>query len=475
MPPRRRRRPAVESPQPDPAASDDNASDHTGDPDDSIAGPEEEEPGFRFFNTTFATFRVSPLYVGQQPLTAAGLETLSRRLRDTLVGDVVRGVQVGLENDTTLGRAGALNRVTWRECNMDRILPSLAEAAGSEQNRGGDRTRHLLCLELEYENVTFSALMLPSIDGGDGDSDDDESRRLRDPPSWTSGNTNTRNKNNDHDEDEDEDASGAFAHYPLLLTRLPAPLKIVLIDFLSSTFDCRISPLHLGTRTLIRSWERWIQESDPATVPAKKDIALTLAFDLEPPRAANHEQDAQPTPSQPGLKTLDITVPAPEIYRFLRAGRLLANPETNTHKRPGDQTITKDPPRQIKRRAGTKDEEGWTWREPPNANANPTSNLTSQPPDNPTFPQPFTEALARYLDHNLALDIFHPAVRVQRVLCDAFALSDGRMKVFAPTPASAAAVETFVRDLVRRAEGRAWGLGSLRLAELARRGVSGGG
>ncbi|KAI1431491.1 kinetochore complex Sim4 subunit Fta1-domain-containing protein [Xylaria sp. CBS 124048] len=492
MPPKRRRQPvaAVEDPEPEPepepVASDDNASQHEDQTGDSFSVTDETEPGFRFFNTTFATFRVSPLYIGQQPITPAGLETLSQRLRDTLVGDVVRGVQVGLESDATLGRAGALNRVVWRECNMDAILPTLAEEARDESRdaRGGKRPKHLLCLELEYENVTFSALILPSIDDGDRD---DRSRR---PPSWRSNHKNNVRR----DEDDADDANDAFAHYPLLLTRLPAPLKVVLTDFLSSTFDCRISPLHLGTRTLIRSWEQWIQASDAATIPAKKDIALTLAFDLEPSDPPTPETP-QPGPSPPGLKTLDITVPAPEIHRFLRAGKVLSTPKrpadsTQTRTQSHTQSHTQTQP--LKRRRGAKDEEGWTWREPipppsqkqPQQKQPPNNPPTSPPPPPPlSFPQPFTEALARYLDHTLALNIFHPAVRVQRVMCDAFALSDGRMKVFAPPPSSSSsspsssppssssssssAIDTFMRDLIRRAEGKPWSPGALRLAELA--------
>ncbi|KAI2641299.1 kinetochore complex Sim4 subunit Fta1-domain-containing protein [Xylaria nigripes] len=468
MPPRKRGRPAAIKPpqnEPEPAASDDNASNHTGRTEDSHSDSGEgERSDFRFFNTTFSTFRVSPLYVGQQPLTTPGLETLSRRLRDTLVGDVVRGVQVGLESDATLGRAGALIRVEWRKCSMEMILPTLAGLVRDEathRGRGG-RSRspqHLLCLELEYENVTFSALLLPSIDSGDGDNDNDELKRLRNPPSWTSNNTNRINKGKGRDGDKDEGDS-AFAHYPLLLTRLPVPLKVVLADFLSSIFDCRISPLHLGTRTLIHSWERCLQEIGPAATPAKKDIAITLAFDLDLPNSANHDHQPSPTP-QLGLKTLDVIVPAAEIHRFLRAGEKQSNQNRSTQKRLADPTATTTHLKK-KRAANSKDEEGWTWRETevPYSDSSPT----------PTIPQPFTDALARYLDHTLALDIFHPAVRVQRVVCDAFALSDGRVKIFAPTSSTAtstSAVETFVRDLVSRAEGRAWSPGALRLAEIA--------
>ncbi|KAJ2974306.1 hypothetical protein NUW58_g8697 [Xylaria curta] len=91
---------------------------------------------------------------------------------------------------------------------------------------------------------------------------------------------------------------------------------------------------------------------------------------------------------------------------------------------------------------------------------------------------PFTNALAAHLDHHLALDIFHPGLRVLRVVCDAFALSEGRMKVFAPpssrngddgvddVSATKVAVETFLRDLILRAQGREWSASARWLANM---------
>jgi hypothetical protein len=483
MPSKRRGRPAAAQAQtqaqasrPSPAApsfrADDdndngNDSNHHTDQDDEDSNREdgeEEEQKIRFFNTTFSTFRVSPLYIGtQEPLGLglARLETLSRRLRDTLVGDVVRGVQVGLESDATLGRAGALEKVEWRWGSMQALLPTLVQHR--EKRRPGRRPKRvpqLLCLELKYENITFTALMLPSLD------DQEEKKGGLRVPSWT-GNT------------EDQDQS-SFIHLPLLLTRMPTPLKAVLVNFLSSTFDCRISPLHLGTRTLIHSWERWIEASGVAEGKVlNKDVALTLGFHLEPPEdkamkdSLNNDKGSE-TPVQVGLKTIDVVVPAEEVRRFLRVGAR-STPE-GSRKRPTDVTEQE----RIRRRkiAGGKDEEGWAWRETPRPDDNNNNNNdhdNSSVGGVETFDQPFTDALARYLDHHLAIDMFHPGVRVLRVVCDAFALSEGRMKIFAsPSRGQASgeaeagntAVEMFVRDFVRRAQGRDWSQSALRLASM---------
>ncbi|KAI1109093.1 kinetochore complex Sim4 subunit Fta1-domain-containing protein [Nemania sp. NC0429] len=637
MPPKRRgRRAAAEAsrpgpgseaepePEAEPAADDEDASDR-GDEDgnsDPDAGSreggasedeeeEEQQPDFRFFDTTFSTFRVSPLYTARNALTPAGLETLSRRLRDALVGDVVRGVQVGLEGGggdaTTLGRLGALERVEWRACALDSIFPSLSTATGTTDGdgdgeggaRGGPKTRgqrrgggggrvrrgiraakaeareapSLLCLELEYERAAFSALMLPSLDNDDDDNDaakeggkverrkgkqkstatatgdgSPSSPRKRNPPSWTHVGTNSRSSLGEGDEaidNNEEDATDAFAHFPLLLTRMPTALKTALVDFLSSTFDCRISPLRLGTRTLVRSWERWIEESGVGRGSGgwlNKDVALTLGFHLEPPAPSGphiistsdvglvgvpaedrnggaggketsvHKQQQQQR--QLGLKTIDVIVPADEVRRFLRVGKkeeedddvLDVDVEGGREngigrgrgvKRPAHAMGLEDEEKEKLRRkrlGGGRDEEGWGWRRRAGRGQHTTSATASgQDRDQDghvddrtgtmtisgtTFPQPFTNALATYLSHHLALDIYHPGVRVLRVVCDAFALSEGRMKVFAPSSASSpprgrerewggdVAVETFMRDLVRRARGPEWGSAALRLANL---------
>src|SRR6478735_7719199 len=69
-----------------------------------------------FFNTTFSTHRVSPMHIGKSRLTSQRLQVIASRLRDTLVGDVVRGIQLSLEAaDTSFGQVGALKgvRIEW--------------------------------------------------------------------------------------------------------------------------------------------------------------------------------------------------------------------------------------------------------------------------------------------------------------------------------------------------------------------------
>ena len=554
MPPKRRGRPAAaEATQPenvtdhDGGGDGDGASDHGAgsDPDVSRGDGDAESAGFKFFNTTFSTFRVSPLYIGKNSITPKGLQILSRRLRDTLVGDVVRGVQVGLESDATLGRLGVLESVEWRECDASALFPTLTDAGrrlreesnqrrndirdrkkkgkGKDTGARAERVRPLLCLELEYERASFNALLLPSLDNRENqDGDDAHDENAHHQPSWTQNSATGKTT-----EDSNQHTDSAFARFPLLLVRMPAPLKAVLLDFLSSTFDCRISPLHLGTRTLVRSWERWIEESSAAGTGGRipdKDVALTLGFHLEPPSPGVLEktmasstafdgrqrpQETLPKSTALGLKTIDVVVPSEEIRRFLRVGarkgamsaekdRTNQTGNNTNRKRPAASATISDYEKdrlQRRRIGGGKDEEGWTWRQKPRWNQDSDESNIHDDDDSrgreereegeETFPQPFTDALSHYLDHHLALDITHPGVRVLRVVCDAFALSDTRVKVFAPrgggrprgsrsddddneteTDGSAIAIDTFLRNLLRKAQGREWSRDAMRLANL---------
>ncbi|KAI0134815.1 kinetochore complex Sim4 subunit Fta1-domain-containing protein [Daldinia grandis] len=486
MPPRKRKNiqpaesaaePASPSPDPDP----DPDPDPERSPPGSHASPtspaslnadlshNNSEPP-RFFNTTFTTYRVSPLYVGKQKLTPARLQLLSKRLRDALVGDVVRGVQVGLDSDAELGRTGALYAVEWRWVDAEKILGGGSRRGGSidlgnDTDETGERTQggkqRLLFIELRYENARFSALLLSDLSG-------DESIQGSDHrPSWTwqtDDNSGPR---------PGEGGQTAFLHLPLLLFRMPAPLKSVLIDFLSNTFDCRISPLALGTQTLVSSWEAWLSDNHSKNnrhMPSKHTL-ITLGFHVEPrePRGQSSgnelgdmsEQNQGQKRDLPhlGIKTIDVTIPAVDLYRFLRVGEKLDGKPTAAaikRKRKTDEQTTLSDDQQSRRRrklAGGKDEEGWTWRRQHRGSI-------EREADENVIKQPFTDALAAYMWHHLGLDMFHPGVRVLRVACDGFALSEGRLKVFAPARGHSSdgdeeesSTWKLVQGLVRRADG----------------------
>ncbi|KAI2468509.1 kinetochore complex Sim4 subunit Fta1-domain-containing protein [Annulohypoxylon bovei var. microspora] len=473
MPPRKRKPTPPASPSPSPTREPSPAGSEAPSASPSADSSRDASEPPRFFSTTFTTYRVSPLYVGTQALTPARLEVLSRHLRDVLVGDVVRGVQVGLENDSAaLGRTGALYAVEWRWVDAERILGDrggdrregsveLGNESGAQASRGA---RRVMCIELRYENARFSALLLPNLAKGR------DSAGSGYQPSWTwqMNDDTTSSRTGELDQ-------AAFLHLPLLLFRMPAPLKSALVDFLSSTFDCRISPLALGTRSLVSSWEAWLSDngSNNGRKALGKDVLITLGFHIEPPETKPKEeggggegggigedQGQKPGPPQLGLKIIDVTIPAVDVHRFLRAGERLDNEShgANSKKRKADATTTLSDEQQSRGRrklAGGRDEEGWAWR-----TRNHDNNKEAQPE---IIEQPFTEALAEYMWHHLGLDMFHPGVRIQRVACDGFALSEGRLKIFAPGGGArgrrdddddGSAVWKLMRGLVQRARGR---------------------
>ncbi|KAL6412155.1 hypothetical protein AUP68_04538 [Ilyonectria robusta] len=348
-----------------------------------------------FFNTTFSTHRVSPLHLNPEGLTPARLEAISRRLRDTLVGDVVRGIQVGIQaTETPSGQVGPLKtvRVQWFQANT--VL------GGDEDNEN----RRGLWIEIRHENAAYAGILLPGMSA---------SPQL----------SNTDTQNN-------------FLHLPLLLLRMPIALKNVVTDWLSATFDCRVSRMTMGTKTILGVWESWIEavginNSGP-------DFVLTLAFNVplaatgDTPLEDSNDEAAQDSPT-PGLRSVEITISHQDLQRFARAGAGVQPPQKDI---PGP---WENDSRERRRLAGGNSDDGWAWRAGRDAKAHP-----------------FTEALGRYLAHHLALNLFHPSVRVTQISCSGFVLGQSRLKILRlgeMTDDLSRAAWTFVEQLGDRIEG----------------------
>ncbi|KAL8381973.1 hypothetical protein RB595_005978 [Gaeumannomyces hyphopodioides] len=353
--------PAAPPAAPSPAADNgDNTVSDVSTVSDADADPA-DLPELPLFNTTFHTYRASPLHVGPQPLTADRLARVATSLRDALVGDVVRGVQVrlpGASNPDGGGGGGArygaltLATLAWAR---------LAIAADGEDDN--ERRRGLL-LTLRYEAGRCEALFLPPAD-----------------PS--------------------SPHPAGFLRLPLVLVRMPPALRLAVLGFLAREFDCRFSPLALPGRVLLTAWEGWVRDvglggdgdddDDEAAVAAasptmRKDVVLTLAFHLPPP-ATGGGADAEKQQGAPGLRSLELTLPAADVARFVANGKNVLSEE--------------------------KEEE--------------------ESAQDARTPGPFTAALGRYLRHHLALDMHHGAVQVVRISCGAFVLSEGRLKLFRPS------------------------------------------
>ncbi|KAG6025229.1 hypothetical protein E4U41_001587 [Claviceps citrina] len=374
-------------------------------------GDSEEEVLPPFFNTTFSTHRVSPLFIGRQELDASRLRQLAHRLRDTLVGDVVRGIQIGLEStDTPAGQVGALRSVTIRWFQAQRLLGGdldyteqdggngIDDAVMKQWNRLPEGHKRGLWIEIVHENASYIALLLPG-----------HPRAVRDRRTASSG---WAMQSDGKGLETGAADLGQFVHLPLLLLRMPQALKSVIGDWISTTFDCRVSKLNLGTRTLVTVWEDWIKI---AGLPGKgPDFAISLAFNApmakkERSEAPESEEDSEDDgmARDPGLRSIDITISPQDLRRFFRAGTQANAPYRSNASGPWESD-----PRERRRLAGGNADDGWAWR-------------TNQEADE----HPFTEALARYLDHHLALNLFHPSVSIVQISCGGFVLAQSRLKV----------------------------------------------
>lgn len=357
-----------------------------------------------------------------------------------------------------MGRAGSLEFVDIRWVSVGTVLDITGSEPNDSQDEDEDTTRtdldwpalveqlqdkKALHILLRYETAECTALMLPSS------SEDDEPQPNPSASQFAISNSQPTDPPN----------PAHFLHLPLLLLRMPAPLKTVIADFLSTTFDCRVSSLRLGTRSLVQSWESWIRTAGlPERGPLAKDVVLNLGFYIPPAENKGNTPDATaaagedkegPGQEPLGIKGIDVIIPAADVRGFVRAGKqMAADGEREKGKSKSKEKQTWEINVKKRRKlAGRLGEEGWEWRTPVSGD-NETEEGQQQ--------SPFTEALGRYVDKHLGLNLFHPGVRVTKIACGGFVMSEGRLKVFAPRDGAQrqrGAVWKLVSGLVGKAQG----------------------
>lgn len=308
---------------------------------------------YPLYQTTLTLHRLSPLYTPHLFLSDSALASHARRFHDILKGEVLRGVRVGLSssNDEGLARSGALIGCTWR------ILGSaddwMEEQRAIQKGEGEGFTvkdRGGVYIDVSYERAHYAAILLST------------------PERLSSYSQDPANKD--------------FTYLPLLLVRMPGPLRDTLISYLNSTFDTRISSLLIPTFSLFSSLEQYITDLQSLTsnsaaaaqqilTTVLRDITLTLSF---------------PT-AMPSLRTLDITISRDDFPRLLSHGAALCQGSTTGKVRDG-------------------------------AHASAGGPLSS--------------AISAYVKQHLALEL-GPAARVSKVACGAFVLGgEGKVKIIVP-------------------------------------------
>ncbi|KAF7592679.1 hypothetical protein BBP40_012579 [Aspergillus hancockii] len=228
-------------------------------------------------NTSWTLHRLSPLHHEKEFSSLVdnpdALKTYATRLRDQLTGNVLSGFQVGTSTTTpeeeSLSRTGALKECTWE------AIPSLSlenlDSASNPVHPCG------ILVILEYENITYKAALLA-------------------PP------------------DESHSTSDS-TYLPLLLARLPGPLRQTFISFLSANFDTYCSVFRLPSQFLCAVLESY---TNVLTKGHSRASARSRAI-LE-----DHVKEVQITVSfspsvAPALRSLNINIPRGSIADFLPA------------------------------------------------------------------------------------------------------------------------------------------------------------
>lgn len=300
---------------------------------------------YPLYDTTFDLYRVSPLHTGESSLDDSSLRELTRKFREILVGDVIRGVPVGLVPDhAAAAYTGALQDVKWTGLPYEERWNELDEDTTMTLNDWQG-----VVLRITYDSIMYTAVMLKDV-------------RARDWDETSLG--------------VSQDDSG-FEHFPLLLLKMPASVRVIFTEFLATTFDAHISSLEFPSTFVTTSFEQYlayicvnedgdsldIPESNRATKSIMGAVDVHIGFDLPGGSSA--------------LKTIDIKLSRDDLPRIVARGKL-ANREEDT---------------------------------------------------------PLWNALTAYVNAHLALNLKHEKVKILRIACDAFVFgAEGRLKLIDPGP-----------------------------------------
>jgi hypothetical protein len=343
-------------------------------------------PDYPLYGFTYSLYRLSPLYNRKTPLLhRATLNMHARRMRELLKGDSLRGVQVGAMLDTGVASLGPLEDCTWDMIGDEDAWIAAHSSEGVDEtaddlsqidNReiSPEVARGLL-IRFKYATTTYTALL------------------MRDPKNTTS--------------------PQHFTYLPLLLLRMPGPLRSVVVDHLSSAFDTRIAPMRLRPAFLMSTLEKFLgyltaPDSNQSVPDTVKQLQIQISFPAT--------TDAAEKTSAALLKHIDVNIEKDDVYEFFTRGKLLLSQPAAVYP-------------EIDRQS------------------------------------PFTAALVHYLVNHLALEPAYIQSGISRITSGLFTLSaEGKMKLFVPpafhsdnpdvipeTSASELFMQEFYGSLIREA------------------------
>ncbi|CAA9960619.1 CENP-L domain containing protein [Pyrenophora teres f. maculata] len=240
-------------------------------------------PPYPLYNRTYNLYRISPLHHGDTPLLGhASLRIHAKRLKEQLKGDNVRGVQVDFAAAEDTAKLGPLDECSWdllgdEDAWIDRHVADVDESQLSsvlthENARG-------LQISLDYEKQSYNALL------------------LRDPAVTCS--------------------PDGFTSLPLLLVKMPGPVRDIFVNYLRTTFDAHVAPLRLPSSFISSSLETYF----------KHLTAKTSTQSIQQVIRQLHIQFAFPNTTTL-LKHVEITIAGTDVAGFVHRGRLLKNTHT---------------------------------------------------------------------------------------------------------------------------------------------------
>ncbi|KAF2245777.1 hypothetical protein BU26DRAFT_607954 [Trematosphaeria pertusa] len=235
-------------------------------------------PPYPLYNRTYLLYRLSPLHTGDAPLLhERSLRTHAKRLREQLKGDSVRGVEVDFAAaEDALPRLGPLEECAWDMIGdedawidrhrqlVDPDASQLSSVLAPEQARG-------IQVSLEYETQSYNALL------------------LRDPRVASS--------------------PDGFTALPLLLVKMPAPVRDIFLNYLRTSFDAHVAPLRLPSAFIAASLETFFRHLSASTsTQSIQDVIRQLHVQLSFPNATAL------------LRHVDITIAGRDVRGFVTRG-----------------------------------------------------------------------------------------------------------------------------------------------------------
>ncbi|KAF2024662.1 hypothetical protein EK21DRAFT_117572 [Setomelanomma holmii] len=239
-----------------------------------------EIPPYPLYNRTYNLYRLSPLHYGETPLLDGhSLRTHAKRLKEQLKGDNLRGVQVDFAAAEDTAKLGPLEECSWETIGdedawIDRHRQSVEpDASQLSSVLTPDRARGVE-VSLEYEKQSYNALLLRN-------------------PGVTS-------------------SPDGFTSLPLLLVKMPGPIREIFLNYLRTAFDAHVAPLTLSSALITSSLETYFTRlSSNTSTQSIQDVIRQL-----------HLQLAFPTTTTL-LKHIEITIAGLDVPGFVSRGKLL--------------------------------------------------------------------------------------------------------------------------------------------------------